>query len=272
MIENKIKKISVGLMAIAAFQCSFSVCAASANLPAKDDAWQFDIIPYVWLINMNGRVGVADRTAHLDQDFSDIFQKLNYAGMLWLDAHKGNVGLFVNALYAQLSDNVSDGPFSVDATNDYGIFSAGASYDAYKTCFSYSCGGATHMMEVMPYAGFRYTVNNTTVKFSSPIFNESKSDNQNWTDPILGARLKYTFTKSWQVMLAGDLGGTNRSSDYSYNAQGLIGYTPTSFWTNTTTYLGYRLLYQHYTTGSGDSFYDWSMKIFGPVAGFAISF
>jgi len=52
---------------------------------------------------------------------------------------------------------------------------------------------------------------------------------------------------------------------------GFFGYKPNanSLFRNTTTYLGYRLLYQHYQTGSGASLYEWNMHIFGPVLGLA---
>jgi hypothetical protein len=236
------------------------------------DTWQFDVIPYIWFLNMNGRVGVADKTAHIDQDFSDIWQKLNIAGMVFLEANKGNAGIFLNALYSKLSDRVSQGPFSVDATTRYELYSAGASYTVYRNCFKDACGGIGSMLEITPYAGLRYTVNDTTVDVSAPFLDIGRSDNQSWVDPIIGARLKYAFAKAWLITLAGDLGGTNHSTDYSYNVMGVLGYSPQTFWTNTTTYIGYRLLYQHYTTGSGSGLYNWDMKLFGPMLGFGISF
>lgn len=277
LLLKKMTNSAFVILLTAIFSSVVSAQSVSASKPListakQSDAWQFDVIPYIWFLNMNGRVGVADRTAHIDQNFSDIWQKLNIAGMIFLEANKGNAGVFLNALYAKLSDSASQGPFSVDATTRFGLYGAGASYTVYRNCFVDSCGGAGSMVEITPYAGLRYTVNNTTVDFSAPLFEVSRSNNENWVDPILGARLSYSFAKAWLITLAGDLGGTNHSTDYSYNAMGVIGYSPQTFWTNTTTYIGYRVLYQHYTTGSGSSRFDWNMKLDGPMLGFGISF
>lgn len=249
-----------------------TMSSSSMSTLNSRDPWHVDVIPYVWFLSMNGRAGVADKTAHVDQDFSQIWRKLNIAGMVVLEADKGNVGIFLNALYAKLSDSDSQGPFSVDVTSRYGLYGVGASYTVYRNCFTNACGGSGSMLEIAPYAGVRYTVSDTTVDFSAPMLDISRSKNESWADPILGARLKYAFAKAWLITLAGDLGGTNHSTNYSYNAMGVLGYSPQTFWTNTTAYVGYRLLYQHYETGSGAGRFDWSMKLSGPMLGLGISF
>jgi len=228
-----------------------------------DNSWKVDVTPYLWAINMNGTVQVGPARTHLNQDFGDILKNFNYGGMLWVDAYKNNLGIFVNALYASLGNNFKDGPVKVDANNQFGLFSGGLSYKVYDC----------HAFSVEPYAGFRYTLNDTTVKLSIPsLFYLRSTNNKHWTDPIIGARLRYDFTKAWSVTLAGDIGGTNASKQYSYNLIGLLGYSPQTVMTNTTAYLGYRLLDQHYITGSGLNYYNWNMKIFGPLIGIAFKF
>ena len=70
----------------------------------------------------------------------------------------------------------------------------------------------------------------------------------------------------------GDVGGINNHN--SYDLQGYIGYKPVKplFFENMTLYLGYRLLHQKYTTGSGLSFYAWNMNISGPLLGVKVTF
>jgi len=243
---------------------------ATANTYAKistDDNWQFTVAPYLWAISMNGTVQVSNRRAHVDQSFSDILSEMDIGGMVWLDASKGKWDIFLNALYAKLSDSSNDGILRVSATDKFGILGGGVSYQIYKACFENQSS-----LAIEPYAGFRFTVNNTTVKASIPGITLQKSENQNWTDPILGAKFIYAMTKAWSLTFAGDLGGTNTSSDYSYNIFGAVGYTPQTMWTNTTTYLGYRILDQHYVTGSGTGYYNWNMKLTGPVFGVAFRF
>jgi hypothetical protein len=265
--DRKFRKLA--FVALAVTLCSSSSYAATATYSniTVDDNWKFTVAPYLWAINMNGTTQVSNKRAHVDQNFSDILSKMQFGGMLWLDANKGKWGVFLNALYAKLSDDGNKGIVSASADEKFGILGGGASYEVYKTCFN-----PQSSLAIQPYAGFRYTLNHATVKVSIPGFATQKSNNQNWTDPILGARLIYNLTKAWSLQFAGDLGGTNTSSDYSYNVFGAVGYSPQTFWTSTTTYLGYRILDQHYVTGSGKNYFLWNMKLYGPIIGIAFRF
>lgn len=228
------------------------------NKPATSN-WQFDVAPYLWAINMNGRVGVANQTLHNDQSFSDLLNQLNWGGMLWLGAHyKENLGFFVDSVYASLSSSQDVDTFMVNARNHFGVFTGGISYKVLSKNLGNS--SVNNRLELEPYIGARYTTNDTTLTVESIKF----IDNQNWTDPIVGIHLNYFMTPKWSLLLMGDIGGTNRNSDASYNLLGALGYKPTSM---ATIYLGYRDLYQLYKTGSGISYYDWQMRIFGPVLG-----
>lgn len=240
---------------------------------APDDSWHIQIAPYVWALNMNGTEQIGTVRAHLDQSFSDILDHLNIAGMLWLDANKGRFGIFLNALYSSLSDNVSDGLGSVDTTVKFGLYSAGLSYQIYQHCFGGICSADSGSFTIDPFVGARYTVNDLSATLSIPSLgiNIRDSDNQSWVDPIIGARLGLNFNRAWSFLFSGDVGGTNINNHFSYNLVGLFGYKPQTRFTNTTVYLGYRLLDQHYESGSGTNYFDWNMKIFGPLVGVAIA-
>ena len=183
------------------------------------------------------------------------------------DIHKSarrKFGLFFNTMYASLSQKSDIGSFTIDSTNKFGIFSAGASYDVFKKTFSNAS-----QVGIEPYLGARYTLNNTTLKLSGTTI--SVSDNQHWTDPIIGVRIRYTINKAWLALVAGDVGGTNFNNHNSYNVNAFVGYKPQTILKNTTFYVGYRLLYQNYVTGSGSGRFAWDMKLLGPAAGVAIA-
>jgi hypothetical protein len=237
------------------------------SVSASASPWQFEITPYLWALNMNGQVGVGPTTAHVNETFSDIWHHLDFAGMVYGSAHKDEFGLYGSALYAALSDSGTLGPhggISVKAYEDYGIFGAGASYIVAKHQFS-----NLSEVTVEPYAGARYTLVNTSLKVATL---PTARDDQHWTDPVIGLNLNYAFNRQWSIRLMGDIGGTSTNRQYSYSATGLIGYTPVSFWTNTTTSLGYRFLAQHYVSGSGLRYFDWNMRLFGPVIAITIRF
>lgn len=223
-------------------------------------SWEFHITPYLWALNMDGTTQLGTTRAHVDESFSTLLDHMDFGGMLWLEANKGRFGIFLNTVYAKLTDTAQDGILDLDATSHFGLFTGGLSYQF----------PITDRFALIPFAGARYTLNNNTLKASIPGFTVSKSKNVQWTDPIIGTRLTYQFTNAWSLLLAGDVGGTSMSTDNSYNLMGLIGYHPQTMWTNTTTFVGYNILKQLYETGSGTSKYVWNMRLAGPVIGIDI--
>lgn len=245
---------------------------ATTNQFTNDSAWRLRIAPYLWALNMNGTVAVANRRTHIDESFDQLLQHINFAGMVYIDLTKDDFNLFLNTIYTVLSNNVSEGPASVHAKNWFAVYTGGIAYTVYKHCFTNSCGGESSSFELAPYAGFRYTENDTTIKLSYGVDSATVEKNTYWTDPIIGARLTFNFNPRWSAIFNGDVGGINAQRQYSYNAQALLGYSPKSIFSDTTFYAGYRSLGQHYVTGNGLRYYDWNMKLFGPILGFAVSF
>src|SRR5437899_9563067 len=179
MKKNFLKKIT---LVAAIFAAPVMTLAADANNPA----WQFDIAPYLWAANMNGRVGAGPITAHMTESFSEILSQLNIGGMLWLGAHKGPFGIFLNSMYIVLSDDAKVGPIQVDQKTRSGLFTAGLSYIILQKQFSFT-NGLTTQLQLEPYLGDRYTLNNVRIK----IFNLTINSNHHWQDPIVGMRMIY---------------------------------------------------------------------------------
>ncbi len=226
--------------------------------------WTFEIAPYIWGVNMNGSVGVGPARAHVDQSIGNLLKQLNFAAMLYATAHKDDFGLYFNGIYSVTSDSLSTTDFNVKEKNRFGIYGAGLSYIVFQRDFLYQ-----RKIALEPYLGARYTVNNTTVNVNQFSFKKDV----NWTDPVVGFRLNYHFTRSWLALLTGDIGGINGSTHYSYSASALIGYQASSpSLSFLSTYLGYHILDQHYQTGNGANFYNWNMKLFGPVLGVMFTF
>jgi hypothetical protein len=260
-MKTNLNKLSALLGISMLTTCTLMPATASAS------QWQFEVTPYLWTLNMNGQVGIGPVTTHVNESFSNIFHHLDFAAMVYASAHKDDFGFYGNVLYASLSDSGNLGAnhgIRVKANEDYGIFGAGISYVVGRHEFS-----NLSAIAVEPYAGARYNLVNTSLKVNN--FSTLR-DNQHWTDPVLGLNLNYMFNKQWSLRLAGDIGGTSTNRQYSYSATGLIGYTPQSFWTNTTTSLGYHFIAQHYISGSGFNRYEWNMHLFGPVLAFTIRF
>lgn len=227
--------------------------------------WDFNLAPYVWLMNMNGDTGVANARVHVDENFSDLVKELQGGAMLWFEANNDRVGLFANALYAVLDANTDVAGFTIHSKEKFGLYTLGASYVAYRAQYK-DCS----KFEFTPYVGARITTNDVSIDVRNT--NLSVSNNHTWTDPIIGMRLDYAFNKYWQIIGAADIGGTNFNTHKSYNLNAFIGYTPYKSMPYFTFYLGYRWLNQHYETGSGINYFLWNMKLFGPILGFNFAF
>ena len=88
--------------------------------PAEDDSgWTFRAEPYGWLTGLSGRTGIGPLAVDVDQSFSDIFDDINMAAALQLEARKGRLGILADGFYADLgSSGDTPGPLYDDAGLD----------------------------------------------------------------------------------------------------------------------------------------------------------
>lgn len=234
--------------------------------PVCKDPWKVTIAPYVWGMNMNGTVNVGAAGVRIKEGFNDILQDFKGGGMLYLEVDRGKWGVFLNSMYAYLDRTVSSGTVTVKPVVKYGLFTIGASYNAYSKVFR-NC--TSFILD--PYIGARYTINDTSIRVTQPSGTVEYSNNQQWVDPIVGARATYIMNKRWSAVFAGDVGGVDYNQN-SYNVSGFIGYAPVNKCVNLTLYAGYRLLYQKYVNDYEIPGYSWKMHLFGPIAGVAFVF
>ena len=247
-------------IAILACIFPFNVYAGDANNPD----WQIDIAPYLWAISMNGTVSNGPLTTHVSESFSQLMRYFNGGGMLWMDLYKGPFGVFVNGLFTDLTDKNSIDGVDLKLTSHFGIVTYGLSYIVFQQ------ETQKGRIQLEPYAGVRYTFDNVALKLETL---PTAHSNQDWTDIIAGLRVRDDLNARWVVSLAGDLGGKNVHTQYSTNVVGLLGYKPASkSFSNSTFYLGYRYLHQHYVHGSGIDYFDWNMHLFGPLLGVNFNF
>ncbi len=244
---------------------SFFAANSYGLVQQADNRWHFLINPYVWMVNMNGDLGILGRNVHISQDFSDILKNLSVAGMLWMSAYRNDFGLFFDGVFAILKDSEKVKGINISVRNTYQLYTAGLAYQIFHRQFGANNASG---FAISPYLGARYTSNKIGLNLDAL----ELSDNQDWTQPVLGLRLSYEINPHWFTQLVGDIGGTNSSTNYSTNAYFLLGYKEPFHWKHAALNLGYRYLHQVYETGSGLSEYKWNMDLFGPFVGFTLMF
>jgi len=88
----------------------------------------------------------------------------------------------------------------------------------------------------------------------------SLSGSENWTDPIVGARLKYNVTDALGLSLRGDIGGFGVGSDLAWSTTALADYSLSERWKLIG---GYRVLDIDYENGERGL----NARMAGPVIG-----
>ena len=75
----------------------------SVSLDAPSNEWHFSIIPYGWMMGLNGKVGVRGKTVDMDVSFSDIIKNLDFAAEVHIEAWRDRFGFFIDATYSKIS-------------------------------------------------------------------------------------------------------------------------------------------------------------------------
>ncbi len=75
---------------------------AAAPAPASSSDWTFRIEPYGWLTGLDGTTGVGPLAADIDLSFSDIFDQIEMAAAMQVEARNGRWGIIADGFYAQL--------------------------------------------------------------------------------------------------------------------------------------------------------------------------
>ena len=238
------------------------------------DGWQFQVVPWLWALSINGRTTIKGVSTDVDIGFSEIFDQLNFGLFLETEARYGRFGVFGNLMYADLFTDVGAGPLDIDVDTQMLMTGIGLSYRLGPWSLATDRGTrrapSAPLLVVDPFVGFRYT--SLEVDLESDL-TPNVGGSEDWFDPIVGARTIVQVDRNWSVTALGDVGGFGVGSDVTWQAAGLVGYTFDLFDENDTTVAaGYRALGQDYDTGSGRDRFEWDVVYHGPILSLAVRF
>ena len=215
--------------------------------------WQFELAPmYLWAVSITGDQTVKGNDVDLDVSFSDIFDNLNGALTFHFEAaRKQSWGFFTDLNYIVL--NPEDGPIDIEYTQ-----------------ILYELAAFYRLIEgdliIDGFGGARYSSMDVELDFPGPRSDEDQR--KDWIDPFAGLRWKWNFAEKWATNLRTDFGGFSVGSDFTWNLVGLIHYKP---WEHVGFFGGYRMLYQDYSTGDGNSRFAYDAYMHGPALGLNIT-
>ena len=229
-------------------------------LAETSDEWEFKLAPlFLWGMSIDGTTTIEGTDADLGLDFKDdIFENMEGVFTLHFEAHKGDLLLFAEYQYVNLTPGIdaSSGPVSVSADIDFIVQMAefGAGYAISRS--------DDVLWEVL--GGLRWNDHeiDADVEVTGPLpLPEKIKGGDDWVHPFVGARVSSGFAKDWTLIVRGDV-GYGGSDDTAYHVNAVVDYRFNEWGS---VFGGYRHMEYDY---DGSSYaYDASQR--GPMLGAA---
>jgi len=240
-----------------------SLCQVSAQDTNSVKKWNFLTDIYLIFPYMKGDIGIGNNiTAPVDATPGDIFSKLKFGGMLYLEANTRKWAITSDLIYMSLNQDVTTGKLWYSG-------SVGAKQLVWEPAVLYRLAS---FLEIG--AGGR--LNNIQVSIDArrnvfPAGTEEivKGASKTWFDPILIARLSANIKDKWLFQFRGDLGGFGVGSDFTWQLQAYAGYKFTKVFLLTA---GYRYLSMDYDKGTDSDRFIYNVATFGPEISLGFNF
>ena len=235
--------------------------AYTQEATSGDDAWQFHVIPYIWMSGISGHVTVKGSRASVDDSFSDILENLDVAGFLHLEAAKGKWALFGDGTYVKLSVDRT----LIDVGSELALVELGGAYRFAELPLGKD---GKWVLSFEALAGGRYNYVKSEVEILSLL---KSKQSQDWVDPIVGVRFTAGLTEKLSFRVRGDIGGfgIGSASDFAWNVVAFLGYQLSR---RITFGVGWRILDIDHKKGSGRRRFEYDVTTSGPVLGLAFRF
>lgn len=233
----------------------------------KDTKWEFIIVPYLWIMGIEGDVTVKGRNAEVDVSFDDILDDLDLTSVNHFIARRGKWEFFIEPNYMKLSSEGEVGTINVDVETEMLLLEFGAFYRL-------GTWGGRLPVSLDVLGGGRYWHIDNEIDVSVPMLGLERDvdSEKDLIDPFVGLRVGTSITKKLQFSARGDIGGfdiSDDTSDLSWQAVGLFEYNISQ---RIIAGAGYRALDIDYEEGSGDDKNAFDVTIHGPVLGVGIRF
>ena len=269
--------------------------------PALSSKWQFDLTPYGWMINVNGDATARGRTVDINEDFFQIVEKSDslLAWMSFFEARKGRFSFFTDLVWMDLSfpghfQRQLSGPLGratldikANAQVDYEstIIQSGVTYEIAR--WQGTAPDRFTALDVMGSARYWNQDFDASVHLTGTLtvdlerlglqFKRSRSvavtrsNDLEWVDPVVGARIRHQMGPGKDLRLEGDVGGFGAGSEFSWQVVGTYGFDVNCFGKPLHTVVGYRALAVDYSENGRFGKNGLDVVQHGPVMGITLT-
>lgn len=204
---------SIGIAALGVF------AAAAGTSAAAQESWRYEVMPFLWASDIEGREGIRDTVADVDASFSDLIEFVDIGAALRFRAERDPMVWFAETSYVELGDTARTGIGDVSVELTQTFAEAGMSYRFAE--------------QLAVYGALRYQKVEAELRAASGAFRTDAD----WLDAVAGLHWTPIRSDSWGVWARGDLGGGG--SDLVWLAEVGAGYRFSPRWA---AYLFYRIL------------------------------
>lgn len=232
------------------FASKVAVLALSSSVAAQSSDWSYEATIYLFAPETKTSIKTPAGKVEGALSFSDALRNLDMAFMGAFSASNGKWSFLADYMYTDLSfSSAPPGPvFSAVNSNITNQFLNG--YVAYRV---YSISS----VQIDMAAGFRWFGTETSLTLSPGGPTQSADDD--WTDPVIGTRLRFAMSERWSGTAFFDYGGFSSGSE-TWQALLTADYALTENWLLRG---GYRYISVDHEINGNDFDFSQSGLIFG---------
>jgi hypothetical protein len=259
--------LSLALRSAGSHVKAFAVIVALLAIPGRADAqatnagWQFEFTPYAWYAGIKGTArddDLPDDGISIEQNWSDLFAKLERALMGSFEARKGRWGGMVDGVDFRIR-----GGGTVTGSRGFTSLTAEGSLAQmfYSAAASYRARTGNTPIDIMGGARYAMVDWNVDIELAIPPISSGQLKSQHdWIDPYLGARIQQPISKRWVLTGYGDVGGFGVGSRLSMQGLATARFAFTSW-------LGGSLAYRAISEDYDKDGFKYDMINAGPMLG-----
>jgi hypothetical protein len=239
-----------------------AMLGAASPVHAAADEWTHTAYVYMVGAGIDGKAGLGGVTADVDVNFGDILDSLEFSTMGGYRGERGPWAVVADLNYLRVEQRKDGiGPFgqtraTVDA--DQLVFELDGSYALDE---HWSVYGALRY--------WRLDVDLQVVGGGPLGETLARSGDEQWVDPVVGARYVVPLSQRWSLIAKGDIGGFGVGSDFSWQA---VAFANWSLNEHANVQLGFRYIDVDYEDGTSAGPLRYDVTLGGPAAGFAWRF
>jgi hypothetical protein len=183
-----------------------ALLAARVSFQEEAHAWEWRVAPYLWAAAIDGELTTENADVELEVDFGDIWDNLDSAGLVFVEARKDRLSLLGDIVYLGLElDGNTPGGADVDADVDTTIV---------------ELAGLFRVSPTSPFEvglGLRYASMDTEFEVGMA----SADSDRDSIDGFVAGRAVWPFAERWSASLYGDVGAGD--ADLTWQLSALLG-------------------------------------------------